>query len=709
MWPSSLLIAALAFALVRASAENDTTEARRVLLVGPALPWIYGPYQQQLGFLADGLNARGHTIYWFPAGLRRPTDRSFFGPADAAQTLRAILPDAGDELRFSGVRFVGSEGPDWHMSTINEVARSHEVEAVIVLKDVDAFVPDEPLDVPVSVYWFPNHFQKLDPMTRVRLSSFTHVAALSPSDAKMIATDAKVSELLDVRHIPHAVSLPDDLPPLSSPGSKKELRAHFKVPEDAFVVVVNSGNYERENRKAFDTSVFAFEALRKIVPEAFLYLHVVDSIGIIRSTENVSGNVGLSDSVPLDSMIYHAGIPEDAYIWDNRILSYVEVLQLVQMADVLLQPSKTEGFGMPVLEAQLIGTPAVTTRDGAMGDFTKFGVAVPPLGQPCWLGRGFVAQPDLQGVVDALVEVHGGLSDESRLAAQNWVRKEMSVEAVVDAFEALVSEGLRSRPPKPRISGGEAGPRPTVFDTHSHSGSSSNLLETLSDPGRYLQALSDPDSDGMFLLHDSTVLFYEEWGVKPWVAPDTEFLLIMSKRYTLYEDELHISISSPFTKDQDVVFLISRRANGEEFPTSADVSQGRLDRRATIRMRTKCLVQAIATSGTSRALPDLVLTALAAASTYKYKMSHQGSAVVAVEQPKSKPGNRATYKDAALPSTGVSSWHINALLLVTMATAVALVASILYRPTDHTAPGLPLPPEYIPARGRKGAKHKKKN
>ena len=37
---------------------------------------------------------------------------------------------------------------------------------------------------------------------------------------------------------------------------------------------------------------------------------------------------------------------------------------------------------MPVLEAQLLGTPAITTRFGAMADFTLYGVSVPPL-QPC--------------------------------------------------------------------------------------------------------------------------------------------------------------------------------------------------------------------------------------------------------------------------------------------------------------------------------------
>ena len=140
--------------------------------------------------------------------------------------------------------------------------------------------------------------------------------------------------------------------------------------------------------------------------------------------------------------------------------TYAGSLELIEMADVLLQPSKAEGFGMPVLEAQLLGTPVVTTKFGAMADFTKYGVtparhepravwnphyacitavpvaelgprvaqlprtyrrgvppvftsraeprhrqiAVPPL-QPHFLVRGWCAMPHLDGVVDALQQV----------------------------------------------------------------------------------------------------------------------------------------------------------------------------------------------------------------------------------------------------------------------------------------------------------------
>ena len=44
-----------------------------------------------------------------------------------------------------------------------------------------------------------------------------------------------------------------------------------------------------------------------------------------------------------------------------------------ELVDVLLHPSRSEGFGMLVLEAQHIGVPVITTRRGAMKDYTMHG------------------------------------------------------------------------------------------------------------------------------------------------------------------------------------------------------------------------------------------------------------------------------------------------------------------------------------------------
>ena len=342
----------------------SSADAAKVLLASGQLPWAWGPYQQQLGILATALQDTGHTVFWFLAAS--VPGSSTYGVDDVATLPNTVKPNDKDRKKFSKVHFVFSESEvPFSTSSFNQITARHSLEVVILLRDVDALQVDEPFVARVSVYWFPNHFQKLDPLTRIRLSAFTHVAALSPGDVTMITSDALMSSASrrpNVSFVPHVVTVPVEV---ASAGhaSKVALRKHFGVPADAFIVVVNSANYDRENRKSYDVCLLAFKQLLEVVPNAFLYFHVVSSEGVSESTHGADHPPSMT-GVALDAMGYHVQLPQAAYIWDDRVLPYAEVLQLLQMADVLLQPSKTEGFGMPILEAQLLGTPVVTTKFG---------------------------------------------------------------------------------------------------------------------------------------------------------------------------------------------------------------------------------------------------------------------------------------------------------------------------------------------------------
>lgn len=102
---------------------------------------------------------------------------------------------------------------------------------------------------------------------------------------------------------------------------------------------------------------------------------------------------------------------------------------------------------MPVLEAQLLGTPAITTRFGAMADFTVYGVSVPPL-QPHSMGLGYAVMPNLTGIIEALHHVAppSALSKADGKRAALMVRTNMSQPAVAAAFEQLIQL------PKPKAS-----------------------------------------------------------------------------------------------------------------------------------------------------------------------------------------------------------------------------------------------------------------
>ena len=66
---------------------------------------------------------------------------------------------------------------------------------------------------------------------------------------------------------------------------------------------------------------------------------------------------------------------------------YAESLEVVALADVLLHPSRSEGFGMLVLEAQHVGVPVITTRRGAMKVRTQRLFRVDGVGVTCFVPR----------------------------------------------------------------------------------------------------------------------------------------------------------------------------------------------------------------------------------------------------------------------------------------------------------------------------------
>lgn len=73
---------------------------------------------------------------------------------------------------------------------------------------------------------------------------------------------------------------------------------------------------------------------------------------------------------------FHKQLKKVSVAFRNKIevnendLSHDEILAMFQRADVLLQPSRAEGFGLGVLQGMAIGVPAIIPRYGGFLDFT---------------------------------------------------------------------------------------------------------------------------------------------------------------------------------------------------------------------------------------------------------------------------------------------------------------------------------------------------
>ena len=74
-------------------------------------------------------------------------------------------------------------------------------------------------------------------------------------------------------------------------------------------------------------------------------------------------------------------------------------------ADVFLSPSKGEGFGIPIIEAQACGTPVIVTDFTSMPELVRWGYAVEPQNPQFTYMDSFQAVPSVPAIAAAIMQL----------------------------------------------------------------------------------------------------------------------------------------------------------------------------------------------------------------------------------------------------------------------------------------------------------------
>lgn len=160
--------------------------------------------------------------------------------------------------------------------------------------------------------------------------------------------------------IDHAFQPTEMVTVADAPRDAREL---FQIPRDAFAVLMVAMNKDPFDRKNFDGAFRAFGRFWKDHKNAVLVIHT-DPTGMY-------GGINLHELAKHSAVPPHALIFTDAYA--QRIGFTTEMLAgLYTACDVLLAPSKGEGFGVPMVEAMACGTPVICS------DFTAQSELVGP-------------------------------------------------------------------------------------------------------------------------------------------------------------------------------------------------------------------------------------------------------------------------------------------------------------------------------------------
>jgi glycosyltransferase involved in cell wall biosynthesis len=183
-------------------------------------------------------------------------------------------------------------------------------------------------------------------------------------------------------YVPHAIDTsifkPTEL--IAGTDGQVPARQWMGLPEDAFVIGMVSANKGSVDRKSFAESFLAAGMVMQENPDVWLYLHTeptpamsgIDLRALLAATGVPMDRVKFPDNYS-----YRMGIPKEA------------LAAIYTGMDVLLQPSRGEGFGIPSLEAQCAGTPVVVSNATAQPELVGDGwlCDVQPqwdVAQGCW-------------------------------------------------------------------------------------------------------------------------------------------------------------------------------------------------------------------------------------------------------------------------------------------------------------------------------------
>ena len=225
------------------------------------------------------------------------------------------------------------------------------------------------------------------------------------------------------------------------------------------LTVMVAANKGYPDRKAFQVQIRAWAEFAKDKPDAKLYIHteptpMFQGLDLVKLCNDARVNVADQVIFP-DQYQYFKGYPAQY------------LAMIYNAADAFMGNSMSEGFGIPLIEAQACGVPVIATNFSAMPELVRWGYNIDPLDLFWTPMNAWQAFPDKNGIVDALNQLHATWHDngdmwppQQRLQVSKTIHDEFSWDTIVrEQWSPLIAQLAEvAHPLPPELSGETVGP-----------------------------------------------------------------------------------------------------------------------------------------------------------------------------------------------------------------------------------------------------------
>jgi glycosyltransferase involved in cell wall biosynthesis len=342
-------------------------------------------------------------------------------------TVLDIRPGSGTTAQIGDVRVLPMFNDPLGSDSIPAHAERSQADAVITLVDVWGLSPD----VMHLVNWWP-----IVPVdhTPVPPGVVNSLQAAKGAIALSRFGQAELRKIgIEALYMPHGVQ-PDIWYPALTRADMQRARAAVKLPPDGFIVSFVGVNDSNPSRKGIPELLAAWSMLHRKYPNWYLYLHTT-----------LLGNIplaGQKNGVDVSCIVKTFGVDPASLIMPDEYrlrtgIPASELATLVRGSDVFILPTRGEGFGVPLIEAQHAGTPVITTDFATGPELCASGWLID--GECEWSYQGStVLRPGIASIADRLEQAYAERGNLARRFEAAEFARDFEIDRVAAKYLAPV-------------------------------------------------------------------------------------------------------------------------------------------------------------------------------------------------------------------------------------------------------------------------------